>query len=632
MDMKTTVQQRKKSWLCIFPGCKEPVKTHYNCYSHVWDAHLRHLAASPIYGGEKGQVYKKLTHRLEAKKQCELYMTEVNNYTDIEQQRSIARARIGNPQLSLLINSLDSEITNTVSNEVINTVINQNNLVTFPLQDLINSSLNKSLSLPSQSTLYQNSSNPLSFQEQSSPVIHTYECGSNEIEDNQLKSVLQHDDFIRIIQINENLKRLHVAGEILAENGFLQRSDARVKEHIEPLKGCLDKILKLTGKSFNYTGKEEKNLGFIAQEVQEVCPELVHEDEFGLSVDVIGIIPILVEALKEINNAASESNTGSMDCFKELSKAANDALENIKIISKKLQENEDEKRKVIGTFAIEEESFHFSIGPAIITFSLAVLLSTLSGLVIFILPKLPGVWFYCWGITCALWFSTFQNKNELKYTMQKRKLILYWNKENTLFTYVLLFIGLLTVGMSIVMGKSIIILCLVSLCILFILGTLAFWFNTKYKLSFNIIISVLVLFFLGVVVIIGVSFLIQPDYTCSINDNRSGYSLTINLNEKIPKQVISQLPWNCWSSSFEFSDKLPQGIYSVTKGSNTAPYIEGIVRTNFPTFTTNVYIKCVDVTRFYCGAITFKTCSSRTTEDDCIRNGCDWFSETGVCQ
>ncbi|EMS16001.1 hypothetical protein KM1_292250 [Entamoeba histolytica HM-3:IMSS] len=567
MDMKTTVQQRKKSWLCIFPGCKEPVKTHYNCYSHVWDAHLRHLAASPIYGGEKGQVYKKLTHRLEAKKQCELYMTEVNNYTDIEQQRSIARARIGNPQLSLLINSLDSEITNTVSNEVINTVINQNNLVTFPLQDLINSSLNKSLSLPSQSTLYQNSSNPLSFQEQSSPVIHTYECGSNEIEDNQLKSVLQHDDFIRIIQINENLKRLHVAGEILAENGFLQRSDARVKEHIEPLKGCLDKILKLTGKSFNYTGKEEKNLGFIAQEVQE-----------------------------------------------------------------KLQENEDEKRKVIGTFAIEEESFHFSMGPAIITFSLAVLLSTLSGLVIFILPKLPGVWFYCWGITCALWFSTFQNKNELKYTMQKRKLILYWNKENTLFTYVLLFIGLLTVGMSIVMGKSIIILCLVSLCILFILGTLAFWFNTKYKLSFNIIISVLVLFFLGVVVIIGVSFLIQPDYTCSINDNRSGYSLTINLNEKIPKQVISQLPWNCWSSSFEFSDKLPQGIYSVTKGSNTAPYIEGIVRTNFPTFTTNVYIKCVDVTRFYCGAITFKTCSSRTTEDDCIRNGCDWFSETGVCQ
>ncbi|EDR22899.1 hypothetical protein EDI_021390 [Entamoeba dispar SAW760] len=630
MDTKTTVQQRKKSWLCIFPGCKEPVKTHYNCYSHVWDAHLRHLAASPIYGGEKGQVYKKLTQRLEAKRQCELYMTEVNNYTDIEQQRSIARARIGNPQLSLLVNSLDSESANTVSNEAINTIINQNNITTSPLQNLINSSLNKSLNLPSQSTLYQNSSHSLSFQKQLSPVFHICEYGSNEIEDNQLKDVLQHDDFIRIVQINENLKRLHVAGEILAENGFLQRSDARVKEHIEPLKGCLDKILNLTGKSFNYNGKDEKNLGFIAQEVQEVCPELVHEDEFGLSVDVIGIIPILVEALKEINSAASESNTGSTQCFKELSKAANDALENIKMISKKLQENE--KRKGIGTLAIEEESFHFSIGPAIITLLLALLFSILSGLVIFILPKLPGIWFYCWGITCTLWFSTFQNKNELKYTVQKRKLMLYWKKENTLFTYVLLFIGLLTVGMSIVMGNSIITLCLVSLCILFTLCALAFWFNTKYNLSFNIIISVLVLFFVGVAIVIGVSYLIQPDYTCSINDNRTGYSLTVNLNEKVPKQLVSQLPWNCWSSSFEFSDNLPPGFYSVTEGSDTAPYIEGIARTNFPTFTTNVYIKCVDVARFYCGAITFKTCSSRTTEDDCIRNDCDWFSETGVCQ
>ncbi|KAL7711510.1 hypothetical protein QTN25_010818 [Entamoeba marina] len=68
MSTEITPQPRKKNWLCIFPGCNEPLKTHYNCYSHVWDGHLRHLAASPLYGGVKGEVYKKLSNRSEVKK------------------------------------------------------------------------------------------------------------------------------------------------------------------------------------------------------------------------------------------------------------------------------------------------------------------------------------------------------------------------------------------------------------------------------------------------------------------------------------------------------------------------------------------------------------------------------------
>lgn len=41
-------------------------------------------------------------------------------------------------------------------------------------------------------------------------------------------------------------------------------------------------------------------MGFIAQKVQTEFPELVSEDEEGyLSIDYIGIIPVLVEAMKE---------------------------------------------------------------------------------------------------------------------------------------------------------------------------------------------------------------------------------------------------------------------------------------------------------------------------------------------
>lgn len=45
---------------------------------------------------------------------------------------------------------------------------------------------------------------------------------------------------------------------------------------------------------------KKKRLGFIAQDVKEIFPELVEQDSAGyLSLDYLGIIPILVEAVKE---------------------------------------------------------------------------------------------------------------------------------------------------------------------------------------------------------------------------------------------------------------------------------------------------------------------------------------------
>jgi hypothetical protein len=44
----------------------------------------------------------------------------------------------------------------------------------------------------------------------------------------------------------------------------------------------------------------KKRLGFVAQDVQKVFPELVEQDSAGyLSLDYLGLIPVLVEAIKE---------------------------------------------------------------------------------------------------------------------------------------------------------------------------------------------------------------------------------------------------------------------------------------------------------------------------------------------
>lgn len=55
---------------------------------------------------------------------------------------------------------------------------------------------------------------------------------------------------------------------------------------------------------------EQERIGLIAQEIQEVYPELVKTDQQGLlGVDYLGLIPVLIEAIKEQQIAIEELNT-----------------------------------------------------------------------------------------------------------------------------------------------------------------------------------------------------------------------------------------------------------------------------------------------------------------------------------
>ena len=62
----------------------------------------------------------------------------------------------------------------------------------------------------------------------------------------------------------------------------------------------MSKILQLQGISYNLKGEEDKRMGFSAQELQKVYPELVKEGSDGyLSIDGTGLIAPLVESIKE---------------------------------------------------------------------------------------------------------------------------------------------------------------------------------------------------------------------------------------------------------------------------------------------------------------------------------------------
>lgn len=52
-----------------------------------------------------------------------------------------------------------------------------------------------------------------------------------------------------------------------------------------------------------------KRIGFLAQDIQKVLPELVQTDEKGvLSIDYIGFIPLIVESLKEMQQTIDSQN------------------------------------------------------------------------------------------------------------------------------------------------------------------------------------------------------------------------------------------------------------------------------------------------------------------------------------
>lgn len=111
--------------------------------------------------------------------------------------------------------------------------------------------------------------------------------------------------------------------------GVLLSSDSRFKENIRPLGNKLSQLKQLNGISYNLKNnnrvipadqisgltekeqndlallnntdhKQRKRLGFLAQEVQALFPELVQQDDEGfLYVDYVGLIPVLVESVKE---------------------------------------------------------------------------------------------------------------------------------------------------------------------------------------------------------------------------------------------------------------------------------------------------------------------------------------------
>ena len=81
-------------------------------------------------------------------------------------------------------------------------------------------------------------------------------------------------------------------------------SDERLKKNISPITDGLDKVLKLQGVNYQFTHDRDnrREVGLIAQQVEEVVPEVIGEREDGMkTVNYGALVGVLIEAVKELS-------------------------------------------------------------------------------------------------------------------------------------------------------------------------------------------------------------------------------------------------------------------------------------------------------------------------------------------
>lgn len=98
--------------------------------------------------------------------------------------------------------------------------------------------------------------------------------------------------------------------------GYNYFSDERMKKDIEPMSSSIEQIKALAPKRFRLKVDEEisaKRYGFIAQDVQEIIPDIVslqkvrnEGDDYRLSLDANGLVAVSIKALQELISKVEE--------------------------------------------------------------------------------------------------------------------------------------------------------------------------------------------------------------------------------------------------------------------------------------------------------------------------------------
>ena len=128
---------------------------------------------------------------------------------------------------------------------------------------------------------------------------------------------------------------LQVNGSVAGVGAYNNVSDARYKTNITGLTHALDKIMAMRGVEFDWRTNafpqmkfdHGTQLGFVAQEIKKVLPEVVSQDAQGYySIAYSKVIPVLVEAIKDQENIMEQQQAA----IERETKEKNTEIQNLK--------------------------------------------------------------------------------------------------------------------------------------------------------------------------------------------------------------------------------------------------------------------------------------------------------------
>jgi hypothetical protein len=97
---------------------------------------------------------------------------------------------------------------------------------------------------------------------------------------------------------NNNTFEVNATGA--TSTAWFTYSDITLKDNIIPIPSSLNKVMSLEGVQFDWKRNSKSDYGFIAQQVKEILPEVVKENDGLLTVNYTSIIAVQNEAIKEL--------------------------------------------------------------------------------------------------------------------------------------------------------------------------------------------------------------------------------------------------------------------------------------------------------------------------------------------
>ena len=108
---------------------------------------------------------------------------------------------------------------------------------------------------------------------------------------------------------SSNCFQMDGSGNLTMLGNVTAYSDARIKKDVETIDSALDLVSKMRGVRYTRIDTKKRGVGVIAQEMLEVCPEVVQQgvgDDDTLSVAYGNLVGVLIEAVKELTARVAE--------------------------------------------------------------------------------------------------------------------------------------------------------------------------------------------------------------------------------------------------------------------------------------------------------------------------------------